>query len=110
VNILKNFVIKALDLPVLEPDPDRFSVKMLDPSLINPDPKTLQHTTSYFLKNNYKRKPRSVSVFLNINNEVNLYVAASWLTMPLTTSNLFLSKLFPMSISPIVDFLLRYHN
>lgn len=33
---------------------------------------------------------------------------ASWLTMPLTTSNLFLSKLFPMSISPLVDFLLSF--
>ena len=28
--------------------------------------------------------------------------------MPLTTSNLFLSKLYPMSINPVVDFLMRY--
>jgi len=33
---------------------------------------------------------------------------ASWLTMPLTTSNLVLSKLYPMSISPMVDFLLSF--
>lgn len=33
---------------------------------------------------------------------------ASWLTLPLTTSNLFLAKLFPMSISPLLDFLLAF--
>jgi len=32
----------------------------------------------------------------------------SWLTMPLTTSNLFLSKLYPMSISPSVDFTMSF--
>jgi len=33
---------------------------------------------------------------------------ASWLTMPLSTSNIILSKLYPMSISPMVDFLLSF--
>eukprot|EP00088_Acartia_fossae_P068071 TRINITY_DN8564_c0_g2_i2.p1 TRINITY_DN8564_c0_g2~~TRINITY_DN8564_c0_g2_i2.p1 ORF type:complete len:472 (+),score=66.19 TRINITY_DN8564_c0_g2_i2:49-1464(+) len=33
---------------------------------------------------------------------------ASWLTMPLTTSNVFLSQMYPMSISPTVDFLLSF--
>jgi len=33
---------------------------------------------------------------------------ASWLTMPLTTSNVFLSQMFPMSISPMVDFILSF--
>jgi len=33
---------------------------------------------------------------------------ASWLTMPLTTSNIILSKIWPMSISPMVDILLSF--
>merc|ERR1719510_540244 len=33
---------------------------------------------------------------------------ASWLTMPLTTSNIVLSKIWPMSISPFVDLSLAF--
>jgi len=33
---------------------------------------------------------------------------ASWLTMPLSTSNVVLSQMFPMSISPLFDFLLSF--
>jgi len=33
---------------------------------------------------------------------------ASWLTMPLTTSNVVLSQLYPMSISPAIDFFLSF--
>ena len=33
-----------------------------------------------------------------------LLSAGAWLTIPLSTSNLVLSKLFPMSLGPILDF------
>jgi len=33
---------------------------------------------------------------------------AAWLTMPLTTLNVFLSKAYPMSVSPSIDFLLSF--
>lgn len=33
---------------------------------------------------------------------------ASWLSLPLSTSNVFLSKMFPMSISPTIDFLMSF--
>ena len=35
-------------------------------------------------------------------------IAASWLSLPLSTSNVFLSQMFPMSISPTIDFLMSF--
>ncbi|XP_023334273.1 beta-1,4-mannosyltransferase egh [Eurytemora carolleeae] len=35
-----------------------------------------------------------------------LFFLASWLTMPLTTSNVVLTQIYPMSVSPTIDFLL----
>ena len=36
--------------------------------------------------------------------------SAAWLTMPLTTLNVFFSKAYPMSVSPSIDFLLRWDH
>ena len=36
------------------------------------------------------------------------YFSAAWLTMPLTTLNVVLSKAYPMSVSPSIDFLVRW--
>ena len=36
------------------------------------------------------------------------FSSAAWLTMPLTTLNVVLSKAYPMSVSPSIDFLVRW--
>ena len=36
------------------------------------------------------------------------FFSAAWLTMPLTTLNVVLSKAYPMSVSPSIDFLVRW--